>query len=531
MSTKQKDDAASLAQAAEAGGLMIKSGRAGAARRPRPRKRPRAKICLGLLFALLLSALPFTPTSLIGRHAPADAFAQPAPPLRKRQDIRAVEASPDELKNLRHAFFMLKKANPTCSDPAAKSEYDCWAAYHNNFNLYGCQHRIDLFWPWHRYHLAEFENALRNSDPANPDRVRDVTLPYWDWTQPPSGTNFPKSLEQQFLNPGEFYPEDCPDATQPCLNPLWADKRRGAAACQSVKPACVQEALQLATWHEFGGGDRSGQIGDFELQAHNFMHASYIGGLMRSTTTAAQDPIYWLFHAYIDNVWDQWQQIHQTNPCDPANVPTPTRALGGGDWPPKTVQFKDALCTKDLGYEYVAFGTPVVALLPSCPLPNSGCLTNAPVTPVALRMEAAARRFDSAELSLTGVTVPSDFSYNALVLLHPRSIHYGLADKNFLDKYTATYFVAWSHPKRAHGNGGSHGAATMDIKLDVTRKLKELAQGGGLNNLAATILFAPSDASEKATALVFRRDVDFARASLIVKASGKSRTIPLNPIR
>jgi tyrosinase len=532
MSKKQKDDdAASPAQASEAGGgQVVKSERVRAARRQGPQKRPRAKVGLGLLFILLLSAPPFTPSALTGRRAPADASAQTTQPLRKRQDIRAVEVSPDELKNLRHAFFMLKKAKPTCSDPSAKSEYDCWAAYHNNFDLYGCQHRIDLFWPWHRYHLAGFENALRNSDPANPDRVRDVTLPYWDWTQPPSGTNFPKSVEQKFLNPGEYYPEDCPDATQPCLNPLWADKRRGNSDCQSVKPACVQEALQLTTWREFGGGDRSGQIGDFELQAHNFMHASYIGGLMRNTTTAAQDPIFWLFHAYIDNVWDQWQKIHQANPCDPANVPTPTRALGGGDWPPKAVQFKDALCAKDLAYEYVTFGAPVIAALPSCPLPNSGCLTPTPVTPVSLSVASAARNFDSAELSLTGITVPSDFSYNALVLLHPRSAHYTTADKDFIDKYYATYFVAWRHPRHAHGEAGAHGA-TMDVQLDVTRKLKELAQGGGLNNLAATIVFSPSNAEEKATALVFRRDVNFVGASLIVKAGGKARTIQLNPTR
>lgn len=142
----------------------------------------------------------------------------------------------------------------------------------------------------------------------------------------------------------------------------------------------------------------------------------------------------------------------------------------------------------------------------------------------------AASSFDSAKLSLAGVTVSPDFSYNALVLLHPRSAHYSPADKDFLDKYYATYFVAWSHP--GHARGGAHGGAhgtTMDVQLDVTRKLKELAQGGGLNNLVATIVFAPSDASEKATALVFRRDVNFASASLIVKSGGKSRTIPLSP--
>jgi tyrosinase len=517
MSTEREDGAAPTARGNGAeSGWVCKSRRAGAR--------------LGLSFVLLLSALPLTPSPSVGGRAAAGASVPSAQAARQRQDVRALEASPDELKNLRHAFFMLKKAKATCDDPAAKSEYDCWAAYHNNFTLYGCRHRIDLFWPWHRYHLAEFEKALRTSDPANPDRVRDVTLPYWNWTQPPSGQNFPKSVEQEFLNPGEYYPEDCPDPAQKCPNPLWVADRRASDACQSVKPECVQEALQLSTWRDFGGGDRTGQISDFESQAHNFMHSDYIGGPMADPSTAARDPIYWLFHAYIDNVWDQWQKLHQTDPCSQANVPNPARPLRIGDWPPKAVQFKDVLCARDLGYEYAAFGPVLVAALPSCPAVGSGCLTNTPLTPVALRMSAAAGEFESAELKLSGVTVPSDFSYNAWILLHPRSVPYRPTDKEFLDKYFATYFVAWRHGGHAHDEGHA-GAPTMDLQLDVTRKLREVAGAGGLKGLAATIVFAPSAADAKATALVFRRDVNFADAALVVTAGGKVRTIRLSPAR
>ncbi|HEX8071587.1 MAG TPA: tyrosinase family protein [Pyrinomonadaceae bacterium] len=488
-----------------------------------------------MLFVLSLGVLPLLlPARTSGRATVAAAAAPTAQSLRARKDIRAVEGSPDELKNLRHAFFMLKKRPVTCDDPEAKNEYDCWAAYHNNFSLYGCRHRIDLFWPWHRHHLAEFEKALRNSDPANPDRVRDVTLPYWNWTQPPSGQDFPRAVEQEFLNSGEYYPEDCPDPTQPCPNPLWVAGRRQNADCQAVKPACIQEALQLSTWRDFGGGDKTGQIGDFESQAHNFMHGSYIGGLMANPSTAAQDPIYWLFHAYIDNVWDQWQKLHQADLCSQTNVPTPTRPLRIGDWPPSTVQFKDALCAKDLGYEYAAFGPVQTAALPSCPAIGSGCLTHSPLTPVALRMSAAATaKFESAELRLSGVTIPSDFSYNAWVLLHPRSVSYRPTDKEFLEKYFATYFVAWRHGGHtAHGHGdGEAGAPTMELQLDVTRKLQELARAGTRKGLAATIVFTPADTDERATPLVFRRDVDFAGAALILTAGGKSKAIRLNPSR
>lgn len=497
----------------------------------RPRRDARAKAGLALLFALSLGALALVPP---GAAAPPPPPAAQAP--RQRKDIRAVEASPDELKNLRHAFFMMKKRPATCGDPNAQNEYDCWAAYHNNFDLFGCRHGTDLFWPWHRNHLVEFEKALRSSDPANPERVRDVTLPYWNWTQAPSGRFFPKSVEQQFLDPGEYYPEDCPDPNSPCPNPLWIDGRR-TGSCQAVRPECVQEALQLPTWRDFGGGQQGGQFGDFELQAHNFMHASYIGGPMASPETASQDPIYWLFHTYIDNVWDQWQRVHQTDPCSPGNVPGPNRSLTLGDWPASGVQFKDVLCSRNLGYEYAPYGVPLVAALPSCPPPRSQCIANGPVTPVVLRASsAAAPQFEKAELRLSGVTIPEKFSYNAWVLLHPGASPYRPADEQFIDRNAATYFVAWRHAGHAghaaHARGRAESnAATMEVGLDVTRRLRELARAGGLKGLGVTIVFAPADRAERPSPLVFRRDVNFAAASLVVTSGGKARTIRLSPGR
>jgi tyrosinase len=445
----------------------------------------------------------------------------------KRRDIREIESSPDELKNLRHAFFMLKKNPPTCSDTTAKSDYDCWAAYHNNFTLYGCRHRIDLFWPWHRYHLVEFEKALRNSDPAHPERVKDVMLPYWAWSQAPSGKYFPASVEQEDLNPGEYYSEDCPDPTQKCKNPLWVDGRRENLDCQTVEAACVDEALALPTWRDFGGGQVTGQISDFELQAHNFMHSDYIGGPMANPNTAARDPLYWFFHAFIDKVWDQWQLMHESDPCSLTNVPKPDRALKIGDWPPKDVKFQNVICTKNLGYEYVSFGPPVIATLPSCPPPNSSCDPQTPFTPISLRAASAIGEFQKAELSFSGVSVPEDFSYNARILLHPASVKYLPGDKAFLDKYIATYFVAWKQGGHHMSVKSPGHSATMDLQLDVTRKVKELMSEGRDNGLVATIIFAPSSKAEKSSAIVFRRDVNFKKASLILEGEGSSKKIPL----
>jgi Common central domain of tyrosinase len=441
-------------------------------------------------------------------------------PMRTRRDIREVEHNGGELKNLRHAFFMIKKQPPMCGDPAARSEYDCWAAYHNNFADFGCRHMSDLFWPWHRYHLMEFEKKLRASDKDHPDRVADVTLPYWNWGAPASGRNFPAAVEQQLLADGEFYPEDCPDRAN-CMNPLWVPNRRTTTACPAIKDACIKEALDLGNWETFGGTDDVAS--PFEVQAHNFMHSSFIRGLMGRPQTAAQDPIYWLFHAYIDRVWDQWQKTHQSNPCDRANVPNPSRTLTLGLWPPADVRFQDVLCTADLHYQY-SEGPPVVSALQNCPAVNAGCGTGPNGTPVVLTSTLAAANVDRAELRLDGLTVPYDFSYVAQVLFHPANRRYRANDAAFMTRYGATSFAAWRSDE--HRTSAGH-AQTMQVRLDVTRRLKEITALGEQGALSATIVFAAANREERATPLVFGKDVNLAKATLVVDQAGKQRELSL----
>jgi tyrosinase len=54
-----------------------------------------------------------------------------------------------------------------------------------------------------------------------------------------------------------------------------------------------------------------------EMQPHNVVHSA-LGGLMGVIDTAAQDPIFWLHHANIDRLWNQWieQGGGRTDPTD-----------------------------------------------------------------------------------------------------------------------------------------------------------------------------------------------------------------------
>lgn len=146
------------------------------------------------------------------------ASAQPAQIVRR--DIRTIEGSPEALRDFRHAVLMLTKRPPNCDDPAAKSEYDCWAAYHNNFDLYGCRHSIDLFWPWHRFHLAEFEKALRSSDPEHPERVAKRVAPLLELERLALGTELPRERREGVPGSRRVLPRRLPSRTavsQPAL--------------------------------------------------------------------------------------------------------------------------------------------------------------------------------------------------------------------------------------------------------------------------------------------------------------------------
>jgi hypothetical protein len=47
--------------------------------------------------------------------------------------------------------------------------------------------------PWDRRHLEAIEALLRATDPA---RTAEITVPYWDFTQPASGREYPAAFER-----------------------------------------------------------------------------------------------------------------------------------------------------------------------------------------------------------------------------------------------------------------------------------------------------------------------------------------------
>ena len=59
-------------------------------------------------------------------------------------------------------------------DPSYKPDYDRLITLHRTIFLDGI-HQRDLFLPWHRWYVLQYENILRRID-------CQITVPYWDWS-------------------------------------------------------------------------------------------------------------------------------------------------------------------------------------------------------------------------------------------------------------------------------------------------------------------------------------------------------------
>lgn len=163
-----------------------------------------------------------------------------------------------------------------------------------------CEHQKDTFLQWHRAQLYYYEQALRAADPEglHGPKTADVTLPYWNFTHKPSGVRFPKAFE---------------DPTSPLF-----DRTRNTALLDSsmatASPYLLAYQIYYMDWPEFGG-DQYGSNGGgaLETRIHNHMHAFYIGGNMGDNVSAGLDPLFYVFHNFLDYSFEEWITQHGTD--------------------------------------------------------------------------------------------------------------------------------------------------------------------------------------------------------------------------
>ena len=206
-----------------------------------------------------------------------------------------------------------------------------WYCWHHQQNSHSAS-RMELFLPWHRAYLYNWEMAMR-------DRVSDVTLPWWDWTLgPPRQNGIPQIFAAQTDASGApnsllTFRVNLPSTNPPVVrNTTRQPDDPGNLPQQSD----VDNALSRTDYSDFS---------DALEDIHDNIHG-WVGGDMGVVGTAAFDPIFWSHHAMIDRIWWLWQAKNGN-----ANIST---NLLDVVLAPFNFKVRDVLNVNDLGYDYAA---------------------------------------------------------------------------------------------------------------------------------------------------------------------------------
>jgi hypothetical protein len=275
-------------------------------------------------------------------------------------------------------------------------------------------------------------------------------IPYWDWSRPDvAGGRYPAA----FARPG------------------LADSSRFADG-DVLAPDTFEIVKRPQGWNTFGGypkGSPNNNYGEFELRPHNHMHGNYIGGRMGNPESAAEDPIYWSFHCFIDLLWSEWQRR------SPAQaITSPSSVLRGfvGLALNKAGAFER---TTDLGYDYLYTAELREIFAGAAPPPLgehlvdsfslhslfSGTLKDRIRRAGAAEFDATTNRGQSRRrlvIVLRELGIPKVASFTLRGFVHPRSEPFEQQTDASRKAHYVGYVTLWkAHAHAGHGHGGAQG--------------------------------------------------------------------------
>lgn len=384
-----------------------------------------------------------------------------------------------------------------------------------------CEHQKNTFLQWHRAQLYFYEKALQAADPEGKTgpSTKSVTLPFWNFTQKPSGIRYPAVFE----NP---------------KSPLFDTTRTHEALASSLptsSPYLLAYMLYFDDWENFGGdeyGKRGG--GDLETKIHNRMHAVYIDGHMADNQTAALDPIFYVFHNFLDYSFEKWIELHGTAQITGGDMymrgeqdirlPKPQGYDPGsgtemrkdsGDYLPNMGRAEIYYDIQKQGYGFApskqgdfipraeiqqlinqhqqagfVFGENKISLFSA--LLSYGS-SQAVANPQAIlfgsyKIPNAINPASKILLSFDRNHTDPDYSFQADVYLYPESVKANIASAEFRNRYLVTNTAHW-------GLSGAHAGHHIAIGLDVKAVINSLvtSKAGQTWNIALAISEAGSD--------------------------------------
>lgn len=173
------------------------------------------------------------------------------------------------------------------------------------------------FPPWHRAFILDLERELQTIDP-------EVTLPYWRFDQPapnlftPDFIGLPDNNQVVRFSAGHPLEAWTTDGQPGIRRSMGFDPDEAPPPLQGQFPLNNEAAtLELGGPDNLYGSFRQ----QFEVNPHGFAHVSFTGAsFLRSISTAARDPLFFMLHANVDRLWAKWQWFHQRHDRNDPNA-------------------------------------------------------------------------------------------------------------------------------------------------------------------------------------------------------------------
>ena len=207
--------------------------------------------------------------------------------------------------------------NKLINDPG--NVYGKMAAIHGKM-IYDMHGGMDAagtqrFLPWHRDYLLQMEHKMQAIDPQ-------CFIPYWNWSSKWALPSWLKSFKPTVFIPGRgtVVVTRKPDKTSP-------------TSAKASQIALLQQIPDYTTFTD-----------TLENTAHGAVHMA-MNGTMSDIRISPVDPLFWMHHAQLDRIWNDWQGKH------PGQNPT----LAGAKaimtpWSESETQLRSIAV---LGYNYV----------------------------------------------------------------------------------------------------------------------------------------------------------------------------------